>query len=89
MDDKYILDMTCGGRSIWFVKDHPNAVFFDQRVEDFAQFFGSSKKSERHISVHPDVVGDFRHLPFPDESFHLVVFDPPILSPVPATTLGL
>ena len=29
--------------------------------------------------LRPDVVADFRSLPFPDESFHLVVFDPPHL----------
>lgn len=27
----------------------------------------------------PDVVADFRKIPFPDESFYLVVFDPPHL----------
>lgn len=27
--------------------------------------------------VKPDVVGDFRHLPFKDDSFELIVFDPP------------
>ena len=73
---KYILDMTCGGRSMWWNKENPYAVYFDQRDEEFTKVFGTDK-SERHIRVHPDVIGDFRHLPFPDESFHLVVFDPP------------
>ena len=27
----------------------------------------------------PDVVGDFRDMPFEDETFRLVVFDPPHL----------
>lgn len=76
-DEKLILDMTCGGRSIWFIKQHPNAIYFDQRVEDFKSNFGKDHTSERVISVHPDVVGDFRHLPFPDNPFHIVVFDPP------------
>ena len=31
------------------------------------------------INVDPDVVGDFRQMPFDDETFHLVVFDPPHL----------
>ena len=31
------------------------------------------------INVNPDVVADFRNIPFEDDSFHLVVFDPPHL----------
>jgi len=27
--------------------------------------------------IKPDVLADFTNLPFPDESFSLVVFDPP------------
>lgn len=74
--DKFILDMTCGGRSIWFNKQHPNCVYFDRREEDYTQVF-ETDSGERHIRVHPDVKGDFRNLPFDDESFDLVVFDPP------------
>ena len=75
-DDKYILDMTCGGRSIWFQKNHPNTIFFDRRDVEYEQTFGSNP-SARHIRVHPDVMGDFRELPFDDNTFNLVVFDPP------------
>lgn len=75
-DDKYILDMTCGGRSIWFQKNHPNTIFFDRRDVEYEQTFGSNP-SARHIRVHPDVMGDFRELPFADNTFNLVVFDPP------------
>ena len=75
-NDKYILDMTCGGRSIWFQKNHPNTIFFDRRDVEYEQTFGSNP-SARHIRVHPDVMGDFRELPFEDNTFNLVVFDPP------------
>lgn len=75
-EEKYILDMTCGGRSIWFQKNHPHTIYFDQRDEEYEQTFGSDP-SVRHIKVHPDVMGDFRDLPFPDNTFNLVVFDPP------------
>ena len=33
----------------------------------------------RHLSVNPDVIGDFRNIPFDDETFNMVVFDPPHL----------
>ena len=31
------------------------------------------------MKISPDIVADFRQIPFPDESFYLVVFDPPHL----------
>jgi len=33
----------------------------------------------RKINVDPDIIADFRKLPFPDKSFKLIVFDPPHL----------
>ena len=33
----------------------------------------------RRLVIEPDVVADFRDMPFPDETFTLVVFDPPHL----------
>lgn len=33
----------------------------------------------RTLAVAPDVIADFRDMPFPDNSFKLVVFDPPHL----------
>jgi SAM-dependent methyltransferase len=77
---KKILDMTCGSRSIWFNKEHPAAVYFDKRCEDFDLYFGKGRTSLHHCHVRPDVQGDFTALPFEDESFSLVVFDPPHLT---------
>lgn len=74
-----ILDATCGSRTIWFNKDHPQALFFDKRREDYELYFGRARTSLRQLHVDPDVIGDFTALPFPDESFSLVVFDPPHL----------
>lgn len=34
MDDKKILDVTCGSRTIWFNKEHPAAVYCDIREEE-------------------------------------------------------
>lgn len=77
--DKKIIDMTCGGRSIWFNKHHPACVYCDKREEDHFLKGGKSDDSLRSISIHPDVICDFTALPFPDESFNLAVFDPPHL----------
>ncbi len=77
--DKKIIDMTCGSRSIWFNKNHPAAIYCDKREEDHYLFAGKADKSTRTCEVHPDVICDFTALPFPDESFNLAVFDPPIL----------
>ena len=76
VEGKEILDVTCGGRSIWFDKNHPLAVYCDKRDEEHCATFGATQKT-RHIRVHPDVICDFTDLPFGDESFSLVVFDPP------------
>ena len=76
---KKILDMTCGSRSIWFDKTNPLAVYCDKREEDMTMFFGRAHTSPHQLNVHPDVVCDFTDLPFADNSFSLVVFDPPHL----------
>ena len=75
--EKKILDVTCGTRSIWFNKHHPAAVYCDRRSESFELAFGREGTNIRKCHVHPDVVCDFTDLPFPDNSFSLVVFDPP------------
>lgn len=83
---KKILDVTCGGRSIWFNKNHPAAIYCDKREEECSRIWKSGDgKSERTITVSPDVVCDFTDLPFADKSFALVVFDPPHLQKVSET----
>lgn len=79
--DKKILDVTCGGRSIWFDKNHPAAVYCDKRQESYKNVWKSNGgQSGRKCVVAPDVVCDFTDLPFEDNSFSLVVFDPPHLT---------
>lgn len=69
-----VLDVTCGGRMMWFDKHNPLALYVDNReVPDVELCDG------RSFSVEPDIIADFRKLPFPDDSFNLVVFDPPHL----------
>lgn len=73
---KKILDVTCANRSIWFNKHHPNAVYCDIREEHHESDFGTHK-AHRTIDIAPDIVCDFTDLPFDDNQFALVVFDPP------------
>ena len=73
-EDKSILDVCCGSRMFWFEKDHPNVLFADIRQEEHILCDG------RKLEVHPDVISDFRDMPFEDEKFKLVVFDPPHLN---------
>lgn len=37
------------------------------------------KYTVKKVNVHPDVIGDFRAMPFENNTFNLVVFDPPHL----------
>lgn len=80
--DKLILDATCGDRTIWFQKNEPHTIYCDKRREEWEGDFGKTlradgKQKHRHLVIDPDVQCDFTDLPFPDESFSLVVFDPP------------
>lgn len=74
---KPILDVTCGSRSIWFNKRHPKALFCDKRKTSLT---GVWKSSDQSLEIEPDIQCDFTDLPFPDNSFALVVFDPPHLT---------
>ncbi|MDF2510445.1 MAG: hypothetical protein K0S04_311 [Herbinix sp.] len=71
--DKLILDACCGSRMFWFNRNHPNAIYMDiRKLED-------TLCDNRKLIVNPDIVADFRCMPFNDCSFKLVVFDPPHL----------
>lgn len=58
----------------WFDKNNPNTVFADIRREDLDLNHGN-----RTCHIRPDKLHDFRMMDFPDNSFYLVVFDPPHL----------
>jgi SAM-dependent methyltransferase len=59
--DKIILDATAGFRMMWFNKNHPNALYIDNREECKPDLLCDWK----NLSA------------FPDEKFKLIVFDPP------------
>ena len=76
--EKKILDVTCGARTMWFNKHHPAAVYCDKRREEYHHLWKNAGNCS--LNIDPDVLCDFTDLPFPDNSFQLVVFDPPHLT---------
>ena len=72
-----VLDACCGSRMFWFDRADPRAIYLDKRRETHELPDKSSRGGKRSLVVAPDVVADFTALPFADESFALVVFDPP------------
>lgn len=77
--DRPILDPSCGSRMFWFDRSDQRAVFGDIRAERHSLTDKSSAGGARELIIAPDVLLDFRALPFPSDHFHLVVFDPPHL----------
>lgn len=78
---KLILDACCGPKMFWLDKHHKDTVYVDKRFVEHQTIWMSKKNNQNvcKIDVMPDIVADFRALPFADESFWHVVFDPPHL----------
>jgi len=78
---KRVLDPCCGSRMFWFDRQHPDVVFGDCRHETLTVTDRShgNASGERTLRIEPDVLLDFRALPYPDSTFKLVCFDPPHL----------
>ena len=71
---KRIIDVACGSKMFWFDKNNPDVEFCDKRTLERQEYFPG-----KYIEISPDTVCDFTALPFPDETYKLVVFDPPHL----------
>lgn len=76
-----VLDPASGSRMMWFDRGHPDVVFGDKRRETVTVTDRSHGRSDgtRTLTVDPDMLMDFRALPFNDGTFRLVAFDPPHL----------
>lgn len=68
-----VLDATAGSRMIWFNKENPDVLYMDNRQ------LRTTLCDGRALNINPDIVADFRDMPFEDDTFYLVVFDPPHL----------
>lgn len=69
---KLILDPASSMRSFYFNKKDPRVLFGDIREKETHLLTNGQT-----IYIEPDEVMDFRAIPYPDESFQCVVFDPP------------
>jgi SAM-dependent methyltransferase len=72
-----VLDACCGSRMFWFDRKDARATFVDKRRERHTLPDVSSKGGSRELVIDPDHLADFTDLPFPSDTFALVVFDPP------------
>ena len=70
---KVILDSCCGSRMMWFDKNNPHTLYIDNRAENHILCDG------RDLKIEPDMQASFTALPFDDNTFKLVAFDPPHL----------
>jgi hypothetical protein len=59
---------------MWFDKQNPDVIFADKRKESHILCDG------RALEINPDIIMDFRDMDYPDNTFSLVVFDPPHLN---------
>jgi len=68
-----ILDPCCGSKMFWFDKDNTDVIFGDIRKENHILC------DDRKLIIKPDVRMSFDALPFTNDLFSMVVFDPPHL----------
>lgn len=69
-----ILDPCSGSRMMWFNKKDKRVIFGDIRSEQHVLCDG------RLLEIKPDNLIDFRNLPYKEEQFNLIAFDPPHLN---------
>lgn len=67
-----ILDASCAGKHLWVNKKHFDVVYVDRRILPRGTI-----PIRPNWCVQPDVCADFTALPFADQSFDMVVYDPP------------
>lgn len=73
MSDKIILDACCGSKMFWFDKNNPKVLYMDNRRLETNLCDG------RTLEIKPDIIADFKNMPFENNTFSMVVFDPPHL----------
>jgi len=71
---KPILDPASSMRSFYFDRQDERVVFGDIREKETHLL-----SNGQIIDIEPDEVMDFKAIPYPDETFYCVIFDPPHL----------
>lgn len=69
-----VLDVCCGGRAMWFDRQDSRAVYLDCRRETVTEILPGRTQD---VVIAPDMLANFTKIPFLDNSFSLVVMDPP------------
>lgn len=73
-----ILDACCGPRTFWFDREDKRSIFMDCREDKYIVDRGTpGTKGRSPVIVKPQIMADFTEMPFRDEIFYHVVFDPP------------
>lgn len=68
----FILDACCAGRQIWFQKFQKNTIFMDIR-----EVKKGTIQLQPNWSIEPTIIGNYKKMPFKNNSFKLVVWDIP------------
>lgn len=68
-----ILDACCGSKMFYFDKNDDRVLFQDIRKIETTLCDG------RKFEINPDIQADFTSMPYPDNHFSMVIFDPPHL----------
>lgn len=76
MTQMKILDACCGSKMFWYDKHEPHTIYIDERKESYQV---KDRNYLRTIDIDPDIISDFRNMDFADNTFDLVIFDPPHL----------
>jgi len=76
-----VLDACCSSRLFWFNPSDERAIFMDKRAGAYP-VTRYARPNAKAVIVNPDIIGDFTAMPFPNDSFLMVVFDPPHMSKI-------
>lgn len=73
-----IIDVCCGPRMFYdnASKDRKDIIYMDIR-SDIELNYRHKNGTVSTWKIQPDIIGDFRNIPFGDNTFSLVIFDPP------------
>jgi SAM-dependent methyltransferase len=70
---------------MWFDNADARAIYMDCREQVVKGAWGPSSAGRKDVVIKPDLLASFTEIPFPDETFVHVVFDPPHIQRMEAT----
>ncbi len=86
--NKVVLDACCGSRMFWFDKTDDRCLFADCREGEMPiNHLPSQTEKTPPIVVSPDRIHDFRNMPYDNDSFFHVIFDPPHVRKIKMTSV--